>query len=168
MRCVGGQGVESLPVAELRERVALPGLDLAPVLLELDHRQQAAKGTEGAAGVDLRQLVMIADEHQLPVRSPDALGQLDELSRPDHRRLVEDDDAVTRQGMAPRAFEQCGEAGARDAGLALEPSRRPPRDGGADHRNAARLPRLPGGRERERLAGAGLADDDREGVAIAW
>jgi hypothetical protein len=62
---VGGERVVDVAVAELGERVDLPCFGLAPVDGELDGREAGGERPEQSAGVDLGQLVGVADEHDL-------------------------------------------------------------------------------------------------------
>ena len=71
------------------------------------------------------------------------------------------------RGRRVELVQQRGEARARDPGTLLKAARGAPRQRSADHRVAARLPRLARDVERIRLAGPGLADHDRDARSVA-
>ena len=126
-----------------------------------------AESAERAAGLDLRDLPIVADEDQLASHAADGLRQLDELSGADHGRLVDDEHAPSRQPLRLQAGQQRRDARRGNPRLVLEASCRPPGDRRTDHRRAARFPRLSRSSERVRLAGTGDTDHDRHGVAIS-
>lgn len=87
---VGRDGVGGVTVAELVERVDLPAVLLAAVVVELDGGQPRGEGAEQAAGVDLGQLVRVPDEDHLHVAGLGLGEQAGELASADHPRLVRD------------------------------------------------------------------------------
>ena len=89
MGLVAVERLSTVTVAQQGERVALPLLDLAAVLPELDHGQPSAKPAERATGLDLRHLPVVADQDQLAAHAADRLRELDELPGPDHGGLVD-------------------------------------------------------------------------------
>src|SRR5205807_9846069 len=62
---VGGEGDVGVSVAELGQGVAFPAFSLAAVLGELDGVKAGGEGGEAAAGFDLGELVVVADEDDL-------------------------------------------------------------------------------------------------------
>ena len=62
--------------ARVIERPALPDLRLTLVVDQLDGESARDEGAEGAAGLDLGELAVIADQHELPVGSFHVLEQL--------------------------------------------------------------------------------------------
>ena len=148
-------------VAELVERRALPGVDLAVVLGQLDREAAVDEPAERAAGLELGQLAVVADEHQLAADRRDVrraarascrVGTMPASSTTSTHRSRQ------RAERVAQVAEQRGDARAADAGAVLELARGAPRDGHAEHRMPGGLPRLARGAERERLAGPGLAD----------
>jgi hypothetical protein len=59
-----GEVVE-VTVAQCRERAAVPCLALPSYLGELDRAEPVGQRREQPTGLDLRQLPIVADEHQL-------------------------------------------------------------------------------------------------------
>ena len=64
---VGVEGGRDVPAAQFVQRGALPGVDLAPVRGQLDDAvaERVEGGAERAAGGDLGELVVVADEDHL-------------------------------------------------------------------------------------------------------
>jgi hypothetical protein len=124
---------------------------------------------KGAAGVDLGQLMGVADQHD---RGTGGAGVLDhgvQVARRQHSRLVDDDHGARAQPVLAAEVEldpQQEHARGADRGLLFEVARRLARDGGAHHDVARGLPRLARRVERERLARPGRADDDVHAVAL--
>jgi len=83
-------------VAELGERFSFPGVVLAAVLGELDRLETHGEGGEGAAGVDLGELVMVADEDDLGAVSVGVVEETGQLAGADHGRFVDHDHPVVR------------------------------------------------------------------------
>ena len=165
MRLVAGERLLGAAVAELVERGALPGVDLAVVLGQLDREAAVDEPAERAAGFELGQLAVIADEHQLAADRRGRVDELRELPGRDHARFVDDENAPFRQrGVA--VAEQGGDARAADPGAVLELAGGAPGDRDPEHREPGGLPRLAGGAERERLARPGLADHHAHAVAF--
>ena len=78
VRLVAGERLLGAAVAELVERGALPRVDLAVVLGQLDREAAVDESAERAAGFELGQLAVIADEHQL---AADRRGRVDAAAR---------------------------------------------------------------------------------------
>ena len=159
---VGGDGLMRAAVGDVVERAAFPWFGLALVVDQFDGEPARDDGAEGAAGLDLRQLSVVADKDELAVRVFDVLEQLRELPGGCHAGLVDHQHA--RRGQSPAVAEvvqQRGGAGRFDAGARREFAGGATGDGDAEHRVAGLLPRLAGGRERECLAGPGLAGHHR-------
>ena len=74
---VAGERLLRAAVAELVERRALPRVDLAVVLGQLDREAAVDEPAERAAGFELGQLPVIADEHQL---AADRRGGVEQLA----------------------------------------------------------------------------------------
>ena len=100
VRLVEGDRLLGAAVAEVVERGALPGVDLAVVLGQLDREAAVDEPAERAAGLELGQLAVIADEHQLAADRRGRVDQLRELPGRDHARLVDDEHAPLRQRAA--------------------------------------------------------------------
>ena len=166
---VGGDGLGGAAVGDVVERAPFPRLRLALVVDQLDGEPAGDQGAERAAGFDLGQLAVIADQHQLAVRSFDVLEQLGQLPGRDHAGLVDDEHAPVRERPAVvDVVQQRGGAGRFDPGPRSQLAGGAAGDSHAEHRMAGLLPRLAGRREREGLARPGLAghdDDSRGGVA---
>ena len=166
MRLVAGERLLGVAVAELVERGALPRVDLAVVLGQLDREAAVDEAAEGAAGFELGQLAVIADEHQLAADRRGRVDQLRELPGRDHAGLVDDEHAPLGQRPVVEVTEQRGDARAPDPGVVLELARGAPGDRDPEHRVAGGLPRLACGAERERLARPGLADHHAHAIAF--
>ena len=160
---VGGDRLSGSTVGDMVERAPFPRFRLALVVNQLDREPAADQGAERAAGLDLGQLAVIADEHQLAVRAFDVLEQLGQLPGRDHAGLVDDEHAPLRERPAVvDIVHQRGRAGRLDPGACGQLA-----GGAAGHRDAQHgmaglLPRLAGRGEREGLARPGFAghDDD--------
>ncbi|MDP8942912.1 MAG: hypothetical protein M3N16_02145, partial [Actinomycetota bacterium] len=137
-------------LAQGRQRLAVPGLGLAANLGELERAETGAQRAEGPARLDLRQLALVAHEHELGLRLLGVPGELRELARTDHGRLVDDEHAPPREGMALAqvAQERCDRRRV-DAGLGLELAGGARRHRAAHHAHAVGLPGLSGGVEGE-------------------
>ena len=83
--------------AQLIERLALPRVHLAHVLAELDRQSPLHETEERSAGADLRQLPVVADEHELAVGTFDMVEQLDQLPRRQHPGLVDHEHSAVRK-----------------------------------------------------------------------
>ncbi len=89
------------------ERFALPRVDLADVLAELDGQPAAHEPDERPAGADLRQLPVVANEHELPVGLLDVPEQLRELAGREHPGLIHDEHAAVGESTAAsRSFSR--------------------------------------------------------------
>ena len=104
---VGGDRLGGAAVGDVVERAAFPRFGLALVVDEFDGEPARDEGAEGAAGLDLGQLAVIADQHQLPVRAFDVLEQLGELPGGGHAGLVDHEHARRREWLC-----RCGGRGA--------------------------------------------------------
>ena len=145
------------------ERVALPAGDLAAVLLKSDRARAALERAERASGLELGQLPVIADEHELAARRRNVIEHPRELTCAEHPRLVEDQDAAISQSVpAVKVHEQRMHARAVDARAELELASGPPRHSCTQHRDPGRLPRLPSSRQGKRLARPGTTAHDHE------
>jgi len=82
------------PFPEVLERHALPDVDLAAILGQLDREAALDEPAERAAGLDLLQLVVVADKNELPASSLDRLQYESELASRQHAGLVDDEDAT--------------------------------------------------------------------------
>src|SRR6266540_4051832 len=77
-----------LALADQLDRLALPGVQLPPVLDQLARAQPHAQGAEAAARIDRRQLPVIPDQHDLGTVPLGMLQQAGELAASDHAGLV--------------------------------------------------------------------------------
>jgi hypothetical protein len=89
MGLVGRDGLLDQPGADQLEGFAFPGLLLAAILGQLRGAQAQAEGAEAAAGVDRRQLPVIADQHHLGLRLVGVVEQAGELAAAGHAGLVD-------------------------------------------------------------------------------
>ena len=155
-------------VAEVLERRAFPRVDLAVVLGQLDGEPALDEAAKRASRLELGQLTVVADEHQLAADRRGRLHELGELSRREHPGLIDHEHAPLRQRARPAALqvaEQRGDARTRDPRILLELPRGATRDRHPEHGQPGRLPRLTRRGERERLAGPRLADHHAHAVA---
>src|SRR5207244_2114800 len=135
-------------VAELGQGVAFPAFSLPAVLGELDGVKAGGEGGEGAAGFDLGELVVVADEDDLGAVAPGVVEEPGELAGADHGRFVDDEDAAGREAGGVGPFEvgqESGQGGGGDAGAVLEFGGGPGGEGGAEHPVAGGLPGVAGG-----------------------
>ena len=112
----------------------------------------------------------VADEHELGAGGLDVVDELGELAGADHPGLVDDEDGSRGEELAwtvAEVGEQGVDAGGVDPGAVAQLERGAAGERRADHLVAFGLPCLARGVERVGLAGAGLADDDRDLVAVA-
>jgi hypothetical protein len=135
---------------------------LPAVVGELDRGQPGGQGAEQAAGVDLGQLVGVADQHDLDLLLLGVVEQPGELAGADHAGLV---DHQHRPGLAAaspsggrRAGRAAGRGGGADAGGLLQFERGPGGQRDPGDPDPGGFPGVAGGVERVGLAGAGLAD----------
>ena len=159
---------EALDVAapQRSERLTVPPLALTSDLVELVGAQPFGEGAERAARVDLGKLTVVADEHELGLGALSRAGELGEVTRADHPRLVDDEHRSALQFDPP--VEPVSEAGDRcrvNASLIAQLARRAGRERAAEHRHAAPLPGLARAVERARLPGAGRGTDHLDSVA---
>ncbi len=161
VRDVGLDRVLRIAVAELVEGAPLPGFALSPVLGQLDGEPTPHEPADGAAGLELLQLAVIADQHELPVGLCDGIKQPGELTGREHAGLVDDEHRAVRERAvgALELGQERGDAGACNAAVCLELVRCTSRDGDPEHRTTGRLPRLARSDEGIRLPGTSLADD---------
>jgi hypothetical protein len=105
---VGGESSVDLAVAELVERDLFPHVLLPPVVGQFDRGEPGGQGAEQAAGVDLGQLVGVADEHDLHGLRFGVVEEAGELAGADHPGLV---DHEHRPGLERRPVAVVVEAG---------------------------------------------------------
>jgi hypothetical protein len=150
-RCAGLAG------AEQGERFAFPAVLLPAVGGQLVRAEPFGEAAERAAGVDLRELLEVADQDDF---RPVAFGDReDPFQHPgaDHPGLIHDEDGVRRESAVVGVFQVTEEPG-QGRGL-LDPAavgefpRRPGRGGPAEHPVAGGLPTQAGSRQRRRLPG---------------
>ncbi len=165
---VEADGLGGATIAQQIERAPLPRVRLAEVVLELDREPALDEAAEDAAGLDLRQLAVVTDEHELAVNPLDPIDELGQLARRDHPRLVDDHDGLIRKLSVPalELTEHRRHARALDAGAVLQLARGASRDGRAKHRIPGRLPCLAGRCQGERLARPGLAGDHGDAGSV--
>ena len=154
-----GDGFGDASGAPVDERAAFVGVALSPVLFEMDGVLAACEVSEGAAGFDLGQLAVVADEHDFGAASRRLVGEFVEGPGADHAGFVDHEDAVLRQAVVfeERLHGRHGEG--RYAGAGFELRGRPGRERAANDVVAARGPRVAGGVERKGFAGASSADN---------
>ena len=86
-------GFPGAPFAERQERFALPGLDLAGVVVEPARADLAGKGGEGTPCLDRGELAVVARKDDLCPATTRVVKEPGEPPGVDHARLVDDDDA---------------------------------------------------------------------------
>jgi hypothetical protein len=148
--------------SELVEGLALPRRAPAAVLGQLDGQAALDERAECPARLKLGELVRVTDEHELAARVIYAGHEVGQLAGADHGGLVDDDDHARRE---PAPGEDGRHAGAGNTGAGLQLTRRSASDRRSPNRVPRCLPGIPGGRQGERLARAGLADDDCDATA---
>lgn len=122
------------------------------------------KRAEQPAGVDLRELMVVADEHDLRASSGGVIEDGDELARADHAGLVNHKDATGGEPASDsvgtfkvRQQRMNGRGGDASAGFELGGCSRG--QDRADDTATRALPSLPGCLQCIRLACTGLAND---------
>jgi hypothetical protein len=88
VRPVQLHGLVDLALADQLDRLALPGVQLPPVLREFAGAKPQAQGAEAAAGGG-RELPVVADQDHLRLGVLGVLQQAGELARADHAGLVD-------------------------------------------------------------------------------
>ena len=90
---VGVEGGRDVAAAQLVQRGPLPRMDLAAVRGQLDDTvaERVERGPERAAGGDLGELVVVADEKHLRADVRRLRHDRGEVARAGHRRLVDHD-----------------------------------------------------------------------------
>ena len=161
---VDGDRGGGVAAPQLVERVAFPRLPLAAVVGQLNDRQPVDQPAEHPADVDLGQLVVVADQDELCAAPLGVVEEAGELAGAHHAGLVDDEDAAVREATCRAGAVEGGQQ--RVDGVAVDPGAGVQLGGGAggeraaDHADAAGLPGVAGGVEREGLARASLADHD--------
>lgn len=92
---------------------ALLEISLAAVFAELDHGDPLAKGCEQSARLDRRELLRIADKHDLRVRSVGFLGERGEHASAKHPGFVDHKDVALAKPHAPRPDRRMERVGRR-------------------------------------------------------
>jgi len=95
--------VLDIATAQRRERIAVPGLALAVNLAKLDRAEALSECPEGAAGVDLGKLSIIADEHELRLRAARGVRERRVVAGADHAGFVDDQHRTGRELDPARA-----------------------------------------------------------------
>ena len=147
--------------AECLQGVAVPRLDLSANLGQPECVRPVGERGERAARLDLRQLMVVADEDELGVGCGGVVGEPCELPGADHRRLVDDQDVAGAQPVAAViVVQRSGDRRARDPGGVLQLASGARRQGAPGHATARRLPDLARSVEGVGLAGTGGRADD--------
>ena len=123
MGLVGGEGDVGVAVAQFGQGVAFPAFPLAAVLGEFDRVEADGQSGEAAAGLDLRQLTVVADEDDLGAVGAGMVEEAGQLAGADHGRFVDHQDAVGRQaaGVGPvEVGEEAGQGGRGNPRAVLE------------------------------------------------
>jgi hypothetical protein len=165
---VGTDEALHLAAAQGAERVPVPAVALPADVVELNRAQALRERTERPARLDLGELAVVADQHELGVRVARRVGQRREIARADHAGLVDDQHCARRELHA--ALEAAPETSDRrrvDPRLVAQFARRARRQPTAEHRAAAPPPRLDCRLQRERLARAGRGTHDLDAIAAA-
>jgi hypothetical protein len=150
------EGDLGIPGAQLGQRSTLPRLGLPPVGGQLDGAQAANQTCERTPGVDLEELKVVADEHNLGTGCFDVTEEMRKRTGTHHGGLVHhhgsriEDKATT--GDPP---EEPVDRQRRDPGTGLKFGCGPSGEGSADDPE----PALAGGRQPSGLASAGNAFD---------
>ena len=85
---VGGHRLLHQPTSHELQGFAFPSLVLAAVLHQLAGSQAQSQGAEAAAGINRRQLPVVADQHHLGLRVLGMLKQAAQLAAAHHAGLV--------------------------------------------------------------------------------
>ncbi len=161
---VGGERGVEIAVPELFEGGLLPCFALAVVLCQLLGAEPVGEPAERAAGADLLELAVVADEDDLRVRCMGVVEEADHRSRVDHRGFVDDQHGLLGQPadlpMGVEVDEEAGDRRRGDASRRLELRSGPRRERASDHGVPGGLPRLSCGVEAKRLARPGGGIDD--------
>ncbi len=106
VRRVGRHGRSHLAVTQVSQGVALPRLDLAPVLQKPMCAQAQDQAPEAAAGIDRGELPRVPDNDHLRPLGRSVVEQPAQLAAPRHARLVEDDGRARGKGRPGQLEEQ--------------------------------------------------------------
>jgi len=77
-------------VAEVGQGVAVPLVGLTMHVAQLDRLDALGDGAKGAAGLDLGELAVVADKHELGISPGGVLGEVCEGTGADHAGLIDD------------------------------------------------------------------------------
>jgi hypothetical protein len=89
-----------LALAELGESIAIPRLCLPVDLVPLDRSEVTREPTERTAGINLRELAVVADEDELGLRVGSVLGEPVDRARADHAGLIGDQHRTRSKAIA--------------------------------------------------------------------
>ena len=143
---------------------------MADHLVQVDGLGALGQGAEEAAGLDLRELLVVADQDELRLGRLGVADQAGEGGGVHHPRLVDQEDRAGGEGLVAAASARSSPASRRATLVASRPSERRTlaarqvgrRDPQLD---PGRRPALGGGDGGVGLAGAGLADHDDQPLA---
>jgi hypothetical protein len=161
MGLVGGHRLVDHPGADEVEGFAFPGLLLATVLGQLRGTKAVAEGAEAAAGIDRRQLPVIADQHHLGLGLVGVPDQPTQFAAADHAGLIDDQHGARVQLVvaAVQVAQQPIAGGHVLEPLTLQAHGGDPRRGRCEQPVAVQLPGVAGDAEGEGLAGPGSPHD---------
>ena len=154
--------------AEAGEGFAFPRGGLASVVVELGCVEAASEASEGTAGVDGGELVVVADEDDFGAAGGGVVEESGEGAGADHRGFVDHQHVGGLQLGAAGVVELVEEAVDRlggDPGSLFELGGGAGRERAAGHVVAGAFPGIAGGGERVGLAGSCRADDDFDACA---
>jgi hypothetical protein len=123
--------------------------------------------SRGSRSCDRAELGGVAGQHELAAGIRGHLGEPGQALGVGHPRLVHDHDGPRAQGdvaVLDAVAQAVGGIGAVELGVVAQSLRGSAGDGGADHLIALQLPGAGGGGEDDALAGAGAADELRDGT----
>jgi hypothetical protein len=167
---VGGDGVVDQPRPDQLQGFAFPRLLLAAVLNELRGAESEPQGAEAPAGVDRRQLPVIADQDHLGLGLVGVLEQPGELAAAQHAGLIHHQHCPAAEGLMAvvEVAQQAIAGGHVLEPLTLQAQGGDPGRGGGQEPVAVQLPGMAGNAEGEGLARPRPSHDHGDtGAALA-
>jgi hypothetical protein len=167
MGLVGSDGFLNQSGSDQLEGFAFPGLLLPPVLSQLRGAEAKPQGAEAAAGIDRRQLPIIADQHDLGLGLVGVVEEAGELAAADHAGLIDHQDGAGVQLLAAavQVAEEAVAGGHVLEPLALQAHGGDPGRGRAQEPVAVQLPGMAGDAQGEGLARPGPPDHQGDPLA---
>jgi len=139
---------------------------LASVLGEDDGGESAQESAEGAAGFDLGELMVVADEDDFGIRGAGVIEEPSEPAGVDHAGFVEDEHGARWESLVStiECREERVEGHAGNTGMCLQFGGGASGESDAEEVMTARFPSSTGAFEAGGLAGTGDPEDDVDAV----